>query len=303
MFLGIVTIENGEGDVTSICSVKSRPDLLYCSLAENVYLYDLRQFSKPIEKLTFNEDEINHITLNENEEFLASCNDSGHVKIYSLMNKSVFKTLRKHTNICSSVAFRPKRPWDIISASYDQRIIQWDFSRGKPINNIDIREVGISDKFDNYIVNPPFIHSIAISKTGAFLACGVENAVVQVFDASKRTLSFVKSLQRHTTSVSNVHFPEFAENILVSGGGDGLCNIWDLENTDLNQKSKDCQQQNSGASSLNDGLLGKSSSQPCYSIQHTEKINWITSGRSASQKFIIVTDVSENATVYAFPEF
>jgi WD40 repeat protein len=40
------------------------------------------------------------------------------------------KTLRRgHSNICSSVAFRPHRPWELLSGGLDATVVMWDFSR------------------------------------------------------------------------------------------------------------------------------------------------------------------------------
>ena len=139
------------------------------------------------------------------------------------------KTLRKHTNICAAVVFRPKRPWDLLSGGYDQRLLHWDFSRAKVVCDINISEVGVSpDKFDQYLVNPPFIHSMAVSANGNLLACGTENALVQVFDSSKKNLTYMTALRGHTHGVSQVHFPKFDEYTLISGGNDGICNMWKL---------------------------------------------------------------------------
>jgi WD40 repeat protein len=41
-----------------------------------------------------------------------------------------YKTLRRgHSNICSAVAFRPHRPWELLSGGLDCTVVKWDFSR------------------------------------------------------------------------------------------------------------------------------------------------------------------------------
>ena len=334
---------NGEEDVTSVFTMRTRPDLVYCSYMKKILLFDTRNFTNPVEEFNFNEEEINQIILNEKEDFLASCDDSGNIKMINLLHKNVYKTLRKHTNICAAIAFRPKRPWDLLSGGYDQKLIHWDFARAKAVCNIDINEIGVTpDKFDTYIINPPFIHSIAVSPSGSHLACGTDNALVQVFDSSKRTLSYVTTLRGHSQGVSQVHFPGFVENILISGGNDGVCNIWKLDgimNSDPQSNGVQRPHQNGVAhhngvghhshaisNTPSSGIAGQGASsdtgwsssnsdtstnpdtntslspRPCYGIQHSEKINWITSGATATRRFLILADSTNEATIYSYPD-
>ena len=52
---------------------------------------------------------------------------------------AAYKTLRRgHTNICAAVAFRPHRPWDLLSGGLDCRAVSWDFSRLRPVRTWDM---------------------------------------------------------------------------------------------------------------------------------------------------------------------
>lgn len=218
-----------ENPIPSIYFLKKRPDLFYVAANESIHLIDRRQFTQPIQTFRHNEQEINQLTVNDKEEFLASADDSGIIKVFNMNTKRVYKTLRKHTNICSSVAFRPRHVWDLLSAGYDQRLIHYDFSKGRAVCDINIAEVGVDpNTFDHYVVNPPFIHSMSLSSDGNILACGTDNNLVQIFDASKRTLSYMTHLKGHSDAVAQVHFPSFDDYTLLSGGNDGVINMWKL---------------------------------------------------------------------------
>ena len=319
---------NPVGDVTSLCCANTRPDILYAAGGDGLFMYDLRQLSQHVEHYQFNEDEINHIDINEKDEYLASCDDSGQIKIVSLNDKRVYKTLRKHTNICASVSFRPRRPWDLLSGGYDKQLIQWDFSRARSVCVINMEEIGMTnDDASSYVISPPFVHSISVSNSGKYLACGTENALVQVFNSNKRTPEFRSTLYGHTQGVSQVHFPKFddSDSILISGGNDGQCFVWNLEhmgepslmngtaeNGHANHETNNGyvggantagQEVHPAGEPLDEAVGGASAQTPQkFSIEHGEKINWITSGSTMNQKFIVVADNTDALTVYPFPQ-
>ena len=46
-----------------------------------------------------------------------------------------YKTLRRgHSNIAAAVAFRPHRPWELLSGGLDSTVVKWDFSRLRPMH-------------------------------------------------------------------------------------------------------------------------------------------------------------------------
>ena len=88
------------------------------------------------------------------------------------------RTLRKHTTICSSVLFRPRRPTSILSSGLDSVIVVWeDFSRcrvGQVVKMADVVKVAAANKREmegdaepeppsSYMVQWPFLsNSLAI---------------------------------------------------------------------------------------------------------------------------------------------
>lgn len=109
-------------DVTSVVFSARHPTRLYTSHGETISLLDVRSLKEPIERFHVNEEEINCLSVNETESFLAAADDSGAIKIMDLENKKVSRSLR-HSNICSSVVFRPQRPQSLVSCGLDMQVI------------------------------------------------------------------------------------------------------------------------------------------------------------------------------------
>jgi len=292
-------IAGADGDVTSVACSNISTNLFYVACGARIYSYDLRNLSSYSTSYDVNEDEINEITLNEKENFLAAAEDSNNIKVINLTDSKVFKTLRKHTNICSAVRFRPHRPWELISGGYDSKLIQWDFGKSRAYCIMDMQEMGcVVDELDTYMVNPPFVHSIAVSVTGNTVAVGTENALVHLFDASKRTLQLRHTLRVHTQGVSQVHCPAFApDKFVVSGGNDARICVWDIESPSSSSvASNGCISSSSHAVSST-----STSSALAYEIRHTEKINWITCAATISRNYIVVADNTTCPVLFPFP--
>ena len=109
-------------DVTSVVFSPRHPARLYTSHGETVSLLDARSLKEPVEGFHVNEEEINCLSVNETDSFLAAADDSGAIKVMDLENKKVSRSLR-HLNICSSVAFRPQRPQSLVSCGLDMQVI------------------------------------------------------------------------------------------------------------------------------------------------------------------------------------
>lgn len=298
------SVSNADDDVTSIVCSSLKPDLFYVSAGCLVHCYDLRQLGTgAVNTFSFCEDEISEISLNEKESYLAIADDTGHIKVINTTDGKLFKILRKHTNICSAVRFRPHRQWDLLTGGYDSKLIQWDFSKPRAYCQIDMQEIGVTpENLDSYVVSPPFIHSIGVSSSGNTVAVGTENALVQVFDGSRRSLAFQKTLRYHTQGVCQVHLPSFTQDqCIVSGGNDGHICIWNLED-DSGSDVVPLTNGNGCSSEGSPTSLGDSGIQPKHVIQHSHKINWITSSRTANSKFLAVADSTNQPVLFQFPE-
>lgn len=120
--VGRVTLPGGE-DSTSVVFSPAGPGQLYVSHGDVVSVLDPRKLKGPVEEFQgAGEEEINALALNETGSALAVADDSGAVRVLELPGGKVCRTLRRHTNICSSVAFRPHRPNNLLSAGLDMQV-------------------------------------------------------------------------------------------------------------------------------------------------------------------------------------
>eukprot|EP00850_Spirogloea_muscicola_P009921 SM000057S18351 [mRNA] locus=s57:132277:135148:+ [translate_table: standard] len=107
---------NGGSDaVTSVVWQPHNENIFHFSAATTVYSIDLRQGPgvEPLHKFAFNREEINQVAITNKGTFLAAADDSGEVKVVDLAEGKLRKTLQAaHSNICSSVQFHPRRPWE-----------------------------------------------------------------------------------------------------------------------------------------------------------------------------------------------
>ncbi|KAK3093291.1 hypothetical protein FSP39_013692 [Pinctada imbricata] len=293
-------------DCTSVCFA-SLSNNLYVSTEDKIIIYDIRNLSQPVETLSGNQEEINQLVLDEKEKFLGACDDSGEIKIFDLQEKRVYKTLRhKHTNICATACFRPKKPWEIFTGGLDSKLIHWDFSRPKCLNQYNMQELqsNTSDT-ETYMVNPPFLHHLAASKNGKYLVGALENGILAVFDSSRKNIREVFSLYAHSQGVSQVHF--VSDTKVLSGGNDCSIVLWDLEKSVSTETENDGTQApavNGGSEAANGSTQShdaqnESVSHACKvtEIQHTGKINWMKPFLNNGCQHLAIADQSSNVTI------
>lgn len=132
---GELTIWNAEGnplecvqlqkadDVTSVIFSPTCSRRLYASHGEIISMLDTRCLKEPVECFHVNEEEINCLSVNELDSFLAAADDSGAIKIIDLQSKKLTRCLQRHSNICASTAFRPQRPQSLLSCGLDMKVI------------------------------------------------------------------------------------------------------------------------------------------------------------------------------------
>uniref|UniRef100_A0A8C0RPG5 Anaphase-promoting complex subunit 4-like WD40 domain-containing protein n=1 Tax=Canis lupus familiaris TaxID=9615 RepID=A0A8C0RPG5_CANLF len=170
----------GADDVTSILFSPSCPTKLYASHGETISLLDVRSLKGSLDHFHVNEEEINCLSLNETENLLASADDSGAIKILDLENKKVSRSLKRHSNICSSVAFRPQRPQSLVSCGLDMQVMLWNLQKARPvwITNLqeDEAEEMESPQSPGQLLNPALAHSVSVASCGNIFSCGAEDA-------------------------------------------------------------------------------------------------------------------------------
>eukprot|EP00027_Filamoeba_sp_ATCC50430_P004777 CAMPEP_0168560754 /NCGR_PEP_ID=MMETSP0413-20121227/11230_1 /TAXON_ID=136452 /ORGANISM="Filamoeba nolandi, Strain NC-AS-23-1" /LENGTH=345 /DNA_ID=CAMNT_0008592079 /DNA_START=60 /DNA_END=1097 /DNA_ORIENTATION=- len=257
---------------------------LFAASGNSLFSFDLRKPSvilSEFEKVSFNSDEINQMSVRSN--FIALCDDAGEIKVLKLEQQSpanqsepkieLFRTLRKqHSNICTSVRFHPTRDGEVISGGLDGKVIVWDFNKLKQLMSFDL----IEKNSGNQIVNPAFVFSLDISSDQPLIAVGLGDHTIAIL--STRLKKKIASLEQHTSSVSQVIFTPFDQRYLISGGNDAKIILWKLgDESSIIPKTKN-----------------KFQSEVIYSIQHESKINWMVCDKS---KKLYVADQSNAITV------
>ena len=161
-------------EINSVCFCAKNPERLYASCGNKIFGYDLRNLSSTVCEFEFNQDEVNQVAIHDKGNYLAACDDSGEIKVIDVQSGKLFKSLKnKHENICSSVQFRPNRPWEIVSGGMDFRIVSWDYSSGRVLQELNVQELGGDSSEGAYFVNPPFVHSIHMAGNGRMFAAGL----------------------------------------------------------------------------------------------------------------------------------
>lgn len=285
------------GDVTCICTCPSHVTQFAVSMNTSVFYYDQRNISAPIHHFSFNRDEINQICINKKGEFLAACDDSGDIQVIDIDNARIFKTCRGgHDNICPTIAFHPKRSWELVSGGLDCQLVLWDFSRGKPLHRINMQDVAPRDP-GAYLVNPAMVHSLSCMGGEPTLVCGLGSGAIAVCDISrKKQLEVVCETQLHSSGVGSIQCvpkQNGEEWWVVSGGNDSKLVLTQLK------KQLGGDTKGAGPSSSSTGSE-RVKLETVHVTSHGSKINWICSVPSeASQDTnVVVADQTSNLTTF-----
>lgn len=288
-------------ECTSVLFSREKPNLIFAAFGEEVLIMDALRLSDPIFVFKSNQDEVNQLVLDSKEEYLAACDDGCEIKVFGLQDRKVFKTLRfQHTNICSTVLFRPNRKWELFSGGLDCRLVHWDFSKPKCLNQLNMQATQAVPGDESYMLNPPFIHHISASSDGSRFALALENGKIPILDGKGKYLQFQCTLLAHKQGVSQVYFS--SDSSLISAGNDCCVTQWDLSLT------KDAK---TGLDSVFEGGTPEENkdeaiTEACkvHSYRHTKKINWLAiSGTgsdaacSRNSQRIFVADQSSEISV------
>ena len=222
-----------EGCVTCIAQYPNTEEKYAVSFSNCVAIYNLSSGPQLLHVFHFNADEINQIDINPRASFICACDDSGDIKVIDTENLCLYRNLsRQHDNICSTVKFNTRKPWEIFSGGLDCQLIRWDFSRGRPLVAVHVQisergdEVNTKPTIESFMVNPPMVHSVDVFSSIHSLVCGLGNGSVSVYSAlSPKKLEVICSAPLHSASVAYVCCVDTSEqeskHYIISGGNDG----------------------------------------------------------------------------------
>ncbi len=281
-----------EGSVNSIChcNVTSKnQSLLIVSIDNSIAFYDSDNLTVPLCCVCHNRDEINQLTVNAKGSILGACDDSGEIKLIGTSSFEVTKTLAVHINICSTLQFIHRKPWELISGGLDCKVVRWDFNRGRPLCVLDQNELSIS-KIGNCSINPPMVHTLDVFVSTSMVVCGLGNGTVCVYALrSGRNVDLLCASELHSASISCVCAVEVPmsstkviEQFVVSGGDDKKVCVSKLTVKD----------QSTTRSPHYLEVLSQ--------VNHDSKINCLTFHRTCVELIIFVADLTCYITVYEF---
>ncbi|NWX90634.1 WDR53 protein, partial [Nothoprocta ornata] len=299
-------------DVASVAFSAACPTRLYASHGESIALLDVRALKEPADGFQVNEEEINCLAVNETESVLAAADDAGMIKVIDLGSKKVSRSLR-HSNICSSVAFRPQRPQSLLSCGLDMQVILWNLQKARPLWTINLQDSETEEagaQAARQFFNPPLAHSLSVASCGNVFGCGAQDGNIRIFRVTGVKFEQELVFKGHSLGVSQVLFlPE--AYWLLTGGNDGKVLLWDVSSGfGKQQKSpaRSLQRRKAQASTKKEGKLNKTAVNedaeilPKLTIEHGEKVNWLSYAEFKGSKRILVADQSSSISVYPLPD-
>ncbi|XP_031599818.1 WD repeat-containing protein 53 [Oreochromis aureus] len=336
--IGRITL-SGEEDSTSVVFSPSAPNQLFVAHGDAVSVLDPRSLKGPVEEYqAAGEEEINALALNETGSALAVADDSGAVRVLEVPGGKVCRTLRRHTNICSSVAFRPHRPNNLVSAGLDMQVMLWGLQKTRPLWTLNLQDVaeeeGDQQQRPGQLFNPPLAHCISVSSCGNILGCAAEDGRVHLMRiGSGSKLEQHGAVKAHSQGASQAHFVNFLSHSywLVTGGNDSQVALWDLSKHPVvapegkiqktapqrrkgkskakrkeqsQEKTKTDAQKDEAEGGDEAGAAGSAEevtedkSGPKLSISHGDKVNWLCPAVLKGEPSVIVADQSSSLTVY-----
>ncbi|XP_067851653.1 WD repeat-containing protein 53 isoform X2 [Heptranchias perlo] len=322
--IGCLNLGDGD-DVTCVSFSHTCPNTLYASHGQAISVLDTRSLKEPTERFHVNEDEINCLSVNETDSHLAAADDSGSIKVIDLASKKVSRSLRRHSNICSCVTFRPHRPQSLLSCGLDMQVMLWNLQKARPIWIVNLQDLAQEEEEEEemqqqagcQLFNPPLAHFTTVASCGNIFACGAEDGKIRLFRVSGTRFDLEHGFRGHSLGVSQVHFLNSVSHPywLISGGNDAMVMLWDVSEqilTDGKGPSKSAGKKSKVGSTAKKGLGFKGSDRgakdckenksnhilPKLSIEHGEKVNWISAVDIKGSKNILVADQSCHISLY-----
>ncbi|XP_074689489.1 WD repeat-containing protein 53 isoform X2 [Strix aluco] len=191
----------------------------------------------------------------------------------------------------------------------------WNLQKARPLWTTNLQECEMEEhsaESAGQFFNPPLAHSLSVASCGNVFGCGAQDGKVRIFRVTGVKFECELEFQGHSLGVSQVLFMPEAY-WLLTGGNDGKVLLWDVSSDVGKQqkspaKSLQRRKAQAPASTRKDGKLSKVASNelatvlPKLTIEHGEKVNWISCAEIKGSKRVLVADQSSSVSVYSLPE-
>ncbi|MEQ2232023.1 hypothetical protein ILYODFUR_006798 [Ilyodon furcidens] len=262
----------GQEDITSAAFSPADSARLYVSHGDTVSVLDPRNLKGPVENFQgAGEEEINALALNETGSAVAVADDSGAVRILEIPGGRVCRSLRRHTNICSSVAFRPHRPNNLISVGLDMQVILWGLQKTRPLWTLNLQDV--AEEEDAHQQRP-----------------GGNDGQVALWDLGKHPVVVPEGKTGKTQATASQR---------RKGKSSGRRKEQAQDKSKKKAEREEAEEDDDEATAKEqEESMEEEKSGPKMSISHGDKVNWLCPAVLKGEPSIIVADQSTNLTVY-----
>lgn len=312
----IGSINFGPNDVcTSIKSSQKDSWSFFCGIGTVVHAIDIRkgyQTGAIYKTFRCGCDEINAISLNASESWLAAADDGGEIYCFRLGKEDGLDDSREHVNdrkpdrvlrrghqnICSSVMFSKIDDTQLISAGLDCRMIRWNVPKLKISKLWTMPHIATARQ---QALNPPLIHCIdtCLLEDGKkeLVAVARGDGSVAIYDAASR------NTQKMTTSKKVTATNEIANpdsliwmSFLEDGCHNSACNAVSFSSPSNIARHLLLSGGNDMYIKLWDWTQDKSL---VHNVLHTAKVNCLVglNGQQPSNALGIMGDVNGNVRV------
>jgi len=259
--------DDGDAAVTSVALHPTNEHHVYLAIGNHIQLIDLRATNdiiirKATREWVMGDEEINQLSIHGQGRYIAGCDDNGTIVIIDsiLTNTTPFKRISAHTNLCSSVSFRPKATWEVWSGGMDCEVAAWDFSRGRRTHTFTTQPTNTNPS-SAQTLNPPFINALSFIQDGEHVLVASGNGEILLYDARRkrecgRYLGHTHSVMHVSGMQLPASFPSrhaFTDGrCVVSGGNDQNIILWDI-NFNREKREKQAQEQEQAERQMQQG--------------------------------------------------
>ncbi|XP_061492608.1 WD repeat-containing protein 53 isoform X2 [Rhineura floridana] len=190
-------------------------------------------------------------------------------------------------------------------------VMMWNLQKARPLWIVDLQEEESDEHATGQLFNPPLAHSLSVSTCGNVFGCGAEDGKIRIFRVTGAKFEQEVLFKGHSLAVSQVFFLPEAYR-LITGGNDGKVLLWDVSNEvgklrspvkSIHRRRARMPNTTKKADKMNTELTNEHVPiLPKLTIEHGEKVNWISYAEIKSSRRVLVADQSSSISIYPIAE-